>query len=287
LRLEFKTIMKKIAFLLAFCMVLLAVGDAYAVRTKRSKRHSIKRHSVVKGRKGARKKTFVMRPRVQEMPDTSSVMCEDTCTHIHGIDMSHYQGNVFWEHIGDNTSMAYVYLKATEGGDRVDQKFEQNIVMAHVYGLKVGSYHFYRPKTEQRKQLENFVSQCIPEEQDLIPMIDIETTNGLPTDEFCDSLFSFLEMVEEAYHQKPLLYTFRNFYNRHLLGKLDGYKLMIAMYTPEEPVLDDERDITMWQYTGKGRLTGVNGFVDKSRFMGSHSLREIRFEHGIPGTVMQ
>ena len=287
MRLEFKTIMKKIAFLLAFCMVLLAVGDAYAVRTKRSKRHSIKRHSVVKGRKGARKKTFVMRPRVQEMPDTSSVMCEDTCTHIHGIDMSHYQGNVFWEHIGDNTSMAYVYLKATEGGDRVDQKFEQNIVMAHVYGLKVGSYHFYRPKTEQRKQLENFVSQCIPEEQDLIPMIDIETTNGLPTDEFCDSLFSFLEMVEEAYHQKPLLYTFRNFYNRHLLGKLDGYKLMIAMYTPEEPVLDDERDITMWQYTGKGRLTGVNGFVDKSRFMGSHSLREIRFEHGIPGTVMQ
>ena len=288
MRLEFKTIMKKIAFLLAFCMVLLAVGDAYAGRTKHSKRHPInKRHNVVKGRKGARKKTIVVRPRVQEMPDTSSVMCEDTCSHIHGIDMSHYQGNVFWENIGDNTSMAYVYLKATEGGDRVDQKFEQNIVMAHVYGLKVGSYHFYRPKTEQRKQLENFVSQCIPEEQDLIPMIDIETTNGLPTDEFCDSLFSFLEMVEEAYHQKPLLYTFRNFYNRHLLGKLDGYKLMIAMYTPEEPVLEDERDITMWQYTGKGRLTGVNGFVDKSRFMGNHSLREIRFEHGIRDSVME
>ena len=279
--------MKKIAFLLAFCIALLAVGDAYAGRTKHSKRHKInKRHHVVKGRKGTRKNTLVMRPRVQEIPDTASILCEDTCSHIHGIDMSHYQGNVFWETIGDNTSMAYVYLKATEGGDRVDQKFEQNIVMAHIHGLKVGSYHFYRPKTEQRKQLENFVSQCIPEEQDLIPMIDIETTNGLPTDEFCDSLFSFLEMVEEAYHQKPLLYTFRNFYNRHLLGKLDGYKLMIAMYTPEEPVLQDERDITMWQYTGKGRLMGVSGFIDKSRFMGSHSLREIRFEHGIRDSVI-
>ena len=22
--------------------------------------------------------------------------CEDTCTHIHGIDLSHYQGEVFW-----------------------------------------------------------------------------------------------------------------------------------------------------------------------------------------------
>ena len=42
--------------------------------------------------------------------------CEDTCAHIHGIDLSHYQGEVFWETVGDNTKMAYVYLKATEGG---------------------------------------------------------------------------------------------------------------------------------------------------------------------------
>lgn len=207
------------------------------------------------------------------------VQCEDTCSHIHGIDLSHYQGNVFWETIGEHTNMAYVYLKATEGGDRIDATFERNIEMARLHGLKVGSYHFYRPKTEQKKQLENFRSQCIPVEQDLLPMIDIETTGGLSTDEFCDSLFVFLELVEEAYQQKPLLYTFRNFYNRHLLGKLDGYKLMIAMYTQEEPVLADERDITMWQYTGKGRIVGVNGFVDKSRFMGDHILREIRFRH--------
>jgi lysozyme len=43
--------------------------------------------------------------------------------------------------------------------------------------------------------------------------------------------------------------------------------------------LVDERDITMWQYTSKGRILGINGFVDKSRFMGSHGLRDIRFQH--------
>ena len=106
------------------------------------------------------------------------VQCEDTCSHIHGIDLSHYQGNVFWETIGDNTHMAYVYLKATEGGDRIDATFERNIWMAHQQGLKVGSYHFYRPKTDQLKQLRNFQSQCIPEEQDLVPMIDVESTGG-------------------------------------------------------------------------------------------------------------
>lgn len=70
------------------------------------------------------------------------MQCEDTCAHVHGIDLSHYQGEVFWEVIGNNTKMAYVYLKATEGGDRIDHMYEQNIDLAHKYGLKVGSYHF-------------------------------------------------------------------------------------------------------------------------------------------------
>ena len=207
------------------------------------------------------------------------VQCEDTCSHIHGIDLSHYQGKVFWETVGDNTKMAYVYLKATEGGNRVDDKFEDNIFMAHRYGLKVGSYHFYRPLAEQQKQLDNFTSQCRPGEQDIIPMIDIENKQGLSNEEFCDSLFKFLGMVEKAYHQKPLIYTFANFYDHTLLGKIDDYKLMIAQYTKREPVLADGRDFMMWQYTGKGRINGINSFVDKSRFMGHHGLREIRFRH--------
>lgn len=207
------------------------------------------------------------------------VQCEDTCSHIHGIDLSHYQGKVFWETVGDNTKMAYVYLKATEGGNKIDDMFEDNIFMAHRYGLKVGSYHFYRPLSEQQKQLDNFISQCRPGDQDLIPMIDIETKQGLDTEAFCDSLFKFLDLVEKTYHQKPLLYTFANFYDHYLLGKIDDYKLMIAQYTRREPALADGRDYILWQYTGKGRINGINSYVDKSRFMGRHGLREIRYRH--------
>ena len=209
----------------------------------------------------------------------AQVQCEDTCLHVHGIDLSHYQGNVFWEHVGQDSHNAYVYLKATEGGDRIDPTFKKNIDLAHRHGLKVGAYHFYRPITNQQLQLKNFRAQCRPQEQDLIPMIDVETTNGLPTAQFCDSLFKFLEMVEQEYQQKPLVYTGANFSDKHLQGKLDQYLVMIAQYTDYEPRLKDNRDITMWQYTAKGRIRGVNGFIDKSRFMGRHKLREIRFRH--------
>ena len=205
--------------------------------------------------------------------------CEDTCNHVHGIDLSHYQGEVFWETVGENTKMAYVYLKATEGGDRIDERYENNIILAHKHGLKVGSYHFYRPKTEQVKQLENFMTQCRPGEQALIPMIDIETKGGLSTEAFCDSLMKFLDLVEKAYKQKPLLYTYTNFYNKWLVGKIPQYPLMIAQYKDEEPVLADDKEYIIWQYTCKGRIVGVKGYVDKSRFMGKHGLKEIRYRH--------
>ena len=141
----------------------------------------------------------------------AQVQCEDTCQHVHGIDLSHYQGNVFWETVGDNSKMAYVYLKATEGGNNVDSKYKQNIDLAHRYGLKVGSYHFYRARIPQETQLANFMAQCRPGDQDLLPMIDVETKSGMGTEEFCDSLFKFLHLVEKAYKQKPLIYTGANF----------------------------------------------------------------------------
>ena len=274
--------MRKLYILLAFCVAMMAVGDAMAARKNTTKRRA-KTHKVVKKKKTAkravRKKTAVIDPRLFDPNYNPYLQCEDTCEHVHGIDLSHYQGEVFWETVGTNTKMAYVYLKATEGGDRIDSYFERNIELAHRYGLKVGSYHFFRPKTDLVRQLENFKTQCLPGEQDLIPMIDVETTGNLSDEEFCDSLLKFLELVEDAYHQRPLVYTFRNFYNKHLLGMIDGYQLMVAMYTDEEPVLADDRDFTLWQYTGKGRIVGVSGYVDKSRFVGDHSLREIRFRH--------
>jgi lysozyme len=264
--------MKKITLLLILLLAFFVVDNADAQRKRSRQRTKARTHKVVK----KVKRQVFSRPTVHENP---FLQCEDTCTHVHGIDLSHYQGEVFWETVGDNTRMAYVYLKATEGGDRIDDRYEANIDLAHRYGLKVGSYHFFRPRTNLAHQLANFMTQCLPGEQDLIPMLDVESTGGLPTEEFCDSLHKFLIMLETAYHQKPLVYTGRNFYNRHLVGMLDDYLLMIAMYTDEEPVLVDERDICLWQYTGKGRINGVIGYVDKSRFMGRHGLRELRLRH--------
>ena len=282
--------MRKIYILLAFLIALMNIGDGFAQRTrskknnrstavlkKKSKRHSHRKRG--KTKRIVPKQAPKPNPRLLDPNYDPYLLCEDTCNHVHGIDLSHYQGQVYWETVGRNTKMAYVYLKATEGGDKIDEYYERNIELAHRYGLMVGSYHFFRPKTPLYQQLENFRTQCRPGEQDLIPMIDVETTGGLPIEIFCEQLIRFLIMVEREYNQKPLIYTYRNFYNKYLTGMLDDYKLMIAMYLDEEPELLDGRDITMWQYTSKGRVMGISGYVDKSRFMGHHGIRDIRFHH--------
>ena len=263
-----------ILYIIILLIAAMVAGDAIGAKPRKQQRRSRQKTTkVVKSKKKAaarnsakrsakrtakkkNKKTVAVRPKpiinLEDNDENPYILCEDTCDHVHGIDLSHYQGEVFWETVGNNTKMAYVYLKATEGGDRIDAKYERNIELAHRYGLKVGSYHFFRPKTPLDLQLRNFTTQCLPGEQDLIPMIDVETTGNMPTEQFCDSLMTFLRKIERAYRQKPLVYTFRNFYNKHLVGMLDNYQLMVAMYTEEEPVLADERDITMWQYTGRG-----------------------------------
>ena len=95
-----------------------------------------------------------------------TIQCEDTCSHIHGLDMSHYQGDVWWETVAENSNhkLNYVYLKATEGSGRIDQRYLNNIEAAQRYGMNVGSYHFYRPSVPQLEQLRNFQTQCRPQD---------------------------------------------------------------------------------------------------------------------------
>ena len=44
---------------------------------------------------------------------------------VHGIDVSKYQGDIDWNSVR-SSGVQFAWIKATEGGDRVDDKFAQN-----------------------------------------------------------------------------------------------------------------------------------------------------------------
>lgn len=193
-----------------------------------------------------------------------------------GLDVSHYQGRIDWERVGREGGVSYVYCKATEGANYFDDTHTYNITMAHKYGLKVGSYHYYRPTVNISLQLANLTKHVKAEEQDLVPMIDIEEDRGVTESQFIADLTEFIHKVERHYGRKPLLYSGEYFYNRHFQGLFPDYEWMIARYSTSQPTLKDGKKYLMWQYSDKGRIPGINGMVDRSRIMGNGNLMPVR-----------
>lgn len=192
-----------------------------------------------------------------------------------GIDVSHYQYDIDWARLAREENISYVYIKASEGESLTDEYYRRNLEEAKKAGISVGSYHFYRPNVSWNIQLENMKAIVKANEQDLIPLIDIEKFSGTES-AFIENLTRFIEAVTKHYGKKPLLYTYQNFYNKHFLGLFKNYHWMIACYGNVEPVLKDGRTYIMWQYSASGRLSGIRGDVDRSRIMGNHSLKELQ-----------
>ena len=196
-----------------------------------------------------------------------------------GIDVSKHQGKINWDAIKKNSRIKYVYIKATEGSDLVDECYQRNIREARHAGLKVGSYHYLSNRSSVTTQFKNFASTANRDEQDLIPVIDVEVCKQWSAQQLRDSLMVFARMVEDYYGCKPIIYTYETFFKSYLGKAFAHYPIFIAKY-PKNP--DDKPNINgvkwiLWQYSESGRVNGITGRVDLSRFNKGHSLNDILY----------
>lgn len=195
-----------------------------------------------------------------------------------GIDVSHYQGEIDWAEVARTGKVGYVFIKATEGSGLEDDMYDYNITEARKAGLKVGSYHFFRANLSVDDQFANMTSKVKREMQDIIPIIDVEHTNGVSSSELVANLKAFLQKVTQYYGRKPIIYTFVNFYNQHFAGAgLDDYPLMIAFYRDAQPELYDGRKYMIWQYSSRGEMPGIRGHVDCSMMMDGFNFNDLSF----------
>ena len=193
-----------------------------------------------------------------------------------GIDVSSHQGNINWAELRKNYNIKFVYVKATEGGSYTDPRYKDYITNARKHGFKVGSYHFFRTTSSAQDQFVNFVKVVNREEQDLLPMIDIEEKKYWNAQQLRDSLMVFLDLVEGYYGCKPLLYTGERFFNDNLGLAFKHYPLFIAKYSEFAPNVKSKW--VLWQFSESGRFIGVkSNTMDMSRFNTGYSLKDITY----------
>lgn len=187
-----------------------------------------------------------------------------------GIDVSKYQGNINWKQVKDSgVEFAIIrcgYRGYGSGEILMDPYFEKNISGALKNGIKVGIYFFSAAINEDEAQEEaRWVVNVIKKYRITYPVAyDFESfglgrLQGLTAKQITDNANAFLRYIKSSGYT-PMMYASRNaYYQRWETSRITGCKFWLAHYTSKT---DYKGTYHMWQYTSKGSVPGISGYVD-------------------------
>lgn len=193
---------------------------------------------------------------------------------IHGIDISHYQGKIDWEQLKNamikGSPVRFVIIKSTEGSSRLDENFRENFNQARDFGFIRGVYHFWSNKSTAREQAYYFLDQVHLTDGDLPPVLDIEHKPAdKSVEDFQRDVLTWLHIVEDKYHVKPIIYTYYKFKEQYLSAPVfEDYPYWIAHYYVDK--VQYKGKWKFWQHTDVGKLPGIKGYVDFNIYNGSY-----------------
>jgi len=179
---------------------------------------------------------------------------------VKGIDVSHHQGEIDWQKVAATNKYSFVFIKATEGHDFTDDKFEKNWQEAKINGLRVGAYHFFSMRSSGNTQAEHFISVVPNEDTFLAPVLDIEISLNHDPESVRKEISDMSTSLENYYHKKPILYVTYSTYNQYVKNYFSDHKIWIRDVI-KFPNLNN-RDWVLWQYNNRGRVSGINAYVD-------------------------
>ncbi len=194
---------------------------------------------------------------------------------VHGIDISKYQGTVDWR-AAKAGGVEFVYIKATEGGDRLDERFHENWRGARDAGIPHGAYHFFywcRPGIEQARW---FIKNVPQDALSLPPVLAVEWTPHSPTctrrpdrAEMLREMSAFMDALERHYGMRPIIYAPIDIHRDRLVGTYPNHRFWLRAVADHPDNVYEARDFHFWQYTATGTVAGIDGDVDRNAFSGS------------------
>ena len=195
---------------------------------------------------------------------------------MHGIDVSKFQGPIDWNAVA-NSGVKFAYIKATEGGDHMDERFQANWDGAKAAGIQRGAYHFVYWCRQPMEEMAWF-EQVAPVDPDALPpVLDVEAT---PTSKTCKRHLSQEDAIEEMrvmlkemehhYGKRPVIYTTVDFYAAILSdGAFMDYPIWVRSTKYHPTVKYGSRPWMFWQYQSDAHIAGIGPKVDRNAFFGT------------------
>jgi lysozyme len=190
---------------------------------------------------------------------------------VDGFDTSDYEW-VDWDAAPQaNPNMKFAFVRVSAGTLRVDTRFAFDWPALKRTGLIRGAYQYFKPSQSAVAQADLFLQRVREagglDANDFPPVLDFETTNGMPADTILCRLKIWLTRIERETRRLPIIYASAN-QNEYLSDEFARYPLWVPNYVatpsmtcPRTP--DAWRMWTFWQYGG-APLSGVwsNGSRD-------------------------
>ena len=201
---------------------------------------------------------------------------------VPGLDVSYWQAEVDWRAVR-STGVRFVFIKATEGVAYTDSTFAGNWEGAKANGLLRGAYCFFHPNQDPRQQAERFAGTIRDREDDgeLPCSLDLEVTDGVSNKKTIAGVKIWLDEVEQRMGRRPMIYSGVSFLETSLTehGQPPDWARDFALwlgwfpnkYVPGmSPLMPKGWPTwTFWQYSGKGRISGIDAQVDVDVFNGT------------------
>lgn len=194
---------------------------------------------------------------------------------LRGVDVSHYQGTIDWETLAGQ-DLDFAFIKATEGSTYQDEYFCENWKAAGETPLYIGAYHFFSFDSAGETQARFFIDTVGDLSGKLAPVVDVEyygDKENNPPDkaEVTRNLGALLDILEEYYGTKPIIYTTYAGYRDYIKGVFEDYPLWARnVYCPPDILFGS--GWSFWQYTDQAVLDGYTGeeaYIDMNVFWGT------------------
>jgi lysozyme len=204
-----------------------------------------------------------------------------TPTYLDGIDVSYHQGMIDWQQVAAS-GRRFAFVRATAGTLTADTAYWTNLSGARVAGVAVGSYHYANPDTalnDASNEATWFLRNASVASGDLIPVLDLEVSNGLDPASLTAWAQTWLAQVWATTGVRPIIYTNPYFWSSSMADTdwfaRNGYPVLwIANWTTaSQPTVPaggwGGSSWTFWQHSSFGTVPGISDAVDLDRFNGS------------------
>ncbi len=188
---------------------------------------------------------------------------------ILGIDVSKWQGSINWSAV-KAAGVDYVIIRVGYRGSSAgalidDSKFASNIQGAKAAGLKVGVYFVTQAinDVEAVYEASMVLDRIKGYTLDLPVFIDVEASGGrgdtIDKNTRTSVIIAFCETIRSAGYTAGI-YANKTWLSTKMdVSKFGNYKIWVAHYSS---VCGYSGRYDYWQYTEKGTISGINGYVD-------------------------